>query len=122
MHICRFQTSHSLALPWMDSALKAELTFYFSLALYSSHRHCPLTMPRNAAEVWWSDRVVGPSQTQPSSQRAPAPVSLHSTAPRYRSYWLLMVSSAVAAWETLAEETFSFLEGLERRCWIYSQS
>lgn len=75
MHICRFQTSHSLALPWMDSALKAELTFCFSLALYSSHSHCPLTMPRNAAEVWWSDRVVGPSQTQPSSQRAPAPVS-----------------------------------------------
>lgn len=34
----------------------------------------------------------------------------------------LMVSSAVAAWETLAEETFSFLEGPERRCWIYSQS
>lgn len=46
----------------------------------------------------------------------------HSTAPRSGSYWLLMVSSALAAWETLAEETFSFLEGLERRCWIYSQS
>lgn len=50
------------------------------------------------------------------------PLSPHSTAPRYRSYWLLMVSSAVAAWETLAEETFAFLEGPERRCWIYSPS
>lgn len=42
-------------------------------------------------------------------------------APGHGSYWL-MVSSAVAAWETLVEETVSFLEVLERRRWIYSQS
>lgn len=42
-------------------------------------------------------------------------------APRHGSY-LLMVSSAVAAWETLVQETVSFLEVLERRHWIYFQS
>lgn len=48
-------------------------------------------------------------------------MSPHSIAPGHGSYWL-MVSSAAAAWGALVEETVSFLEVLEGRRWIYSQS
>lgn len=110
----------SLALSWMDPGLSSP-SASLSLALPSSHMHCPPTMPRNVAEDQWSDRAVVSPQTQPCSQSSPTPVCPHSIGPTLGSYWL-MVSSAVTAWGALVEETVSFLEAPERRRWIYSQS
>ena len=126
MQTCGFPPSHSqsgnLALFCTDPALKVVLIpASFGLALPSSRIHRLLAMLRNVAEDQQSDRAMGPPQTQLCSQRGQTIVCVPNIVPRHGSYWL-MVSSAAAASGALVEETASFLEALERRRWICSQS